>query len=134
MLGYAPSRGFTPGLLAGALDLDALGHPFRRPARDPHLQYAGLEAGAYLSLLDVVGQNDAPPEGAVAPLPDVVAGVFPRLLCPSLAAYGQYPLVERYLHVLALDAGELRPNEQVPVLVQHVERGTAPYYPIHPGT
>ena len=65
---------------------------------------------------------------------DVVAGAFPRLLCPSLAAYGQYPLVERYLHVLALDAGELRPNEQVPVLVQHVERGTAPYYPIHPGT
>ncbi len=47
------------GLGAGAfaartLYLDALGRPFRRPARYPHLQDAVLEPGAYIPLLDIV--------------------------------------------------------------------------------
>src|SRR5918997_2222554 len=59
----------------------------------------------------------------MAPLPDVVAGALPLLLGGALAAYGQHPLVEGYLHVLEPHAGQFGPDEEVPVLVQDVERG-----------
>jgi hypothetical protein len=58
----------------------------------------------------------------VAAIPYVVAGAFPVLLCLALTAYGQHPLAECYLHVFALDARKLRPDEQVSLLVQDVER------------
>ncbi len=55
-------------------------------------------------------------------LPDVVARALPLLLCAALATYGQLLLVERYLHVLVLDAGQIGPDEQVSVLAQYVDR------------
>jgi hypothetical protein len=115
-------RALAAGAFARALYPDALGLQFRRAARYPHLQYAVLETGAYPILLDVVGQNEAPAEGAVTALPDVVARARLLLLCFALAAYGKHPLVERYLHVFALDAGQLGIDEQVPALVNDVER------------
>ena len=54
-----------------------------------------------------MGQNEAPAEGAVTALPDQVAGARLLFLRSALAAYGQHPLVERYLHLFALDAGQL---------------------------
>src|SRR5918997_6689472 len=116
-------RALASGAFAArALYLDPLGHQLRCAARYPHLQYAVLKPGAYLPFLDVVGQNKASPEGTVATFPNVVAGALPLFLCSALAAYGQHPLVERYLHVLALDAGQFGSDEQVPVIVQNVER------------
>src|SRR5918992_2526890 len=116
-------RALASGAFAArALYLDTLGHQLRCAARHPHFQYAVLKPGAYLPLLDVVGQNQASPEGTVATFPNEVAGALPLFLRPALAAYGQHPLVERYLHVLALDAGQFGPDEQVAVFVQDVER------------
>src|SRR5215212_4275126 len=106
---------------ARALYLDTLGHQLCCAARYPHLQYAVLKPGTYLTLLDVVGQDKASPEGAVATLPNIVAGALPLFFCSALAANGQYALVECYLHVLALDPGQFGSNEQVPVLVYNVE-------------
>src|SRR5215211_8432134 len=92
-------RALASGAFAArALYLDTLGYQLRCPARYTHLQYAVLKPGAYLTLLDVVGQHKASPEGAVATLPNVVAGALPLFLCSALAAYGQDPLVECYLN------------------------------------
>src|SRR5215207_535228 len=56
-------RALASGAFAArALYLDPLGHQLRCPARYTHLQYAVLKPGAYLTLLDVVGQNKASPE------------------------------------------------------------------------
>src|SRR5919199_5837478 len=74
---------------AWALYLDAFGFKLRRAARYSYLQYAVLKSGAYLALLNVVRQNEAPPEGTVATLPYVVAGAFPLLLRSALATYGE---------------------------------------------
>jgi hypothetical protein len=49
-----------------ALYLNALGLQLRRAARYLHLQYTVLEAGAYLALLDIMGQNKTSAEGAEA--------------------------------------------------------------------
>ena len=115
-------RALASGAFAArALYLDPLGHQLRCAARYPHLQYAVLKLGANLPLLDVVGQNKASPEGAVATFPNVVSGALPLFLCSALAAYGQHPFVERYLHVLALDAGQFGPDEQVPAILYNVE-------------
>src|SRR5918997_2589990 len=115
-------RALASGAFAArALYLDPLGHQLRCPARYTHLQYAVLKPGAYLPFLDVVGQHKASPEGTVATFPNVVAGALPLFLCSVLAVYGQHPLVERYLYVLALDAGQFGPDEQVPVILHDVE-------------
>jgi len=78
-------RALASGAFAArALYLDTLGHQLCCAARYPHLQYAILKLGAYLTLLDVVGQNKASPEGTVATFPNVVARALSLFLCSAL--------------------------------------------------
>src|SRR5215207_4863920 len=122
---HAPPAGGSAasalGLLAGALNLDALGLLYRRGAHDLHLEHAVLEPGADAALVRALRQRHTPPERAVAPLPHVVSGSLLLLLGLAHAADGQNPVVERDIHVLLLHARELGPHHDVAVLLEHVE-------------
>src|ERR671916_3054299 len=129
------------GVARHALDLDALGLLDGGGAGDPNLEHAVLEAGVDGALVDALGQRHAAAERAVPALPYVEPGALAVLLGLPLAADGQHPAVQRDVDVLLLDAGQLGPHDDVPVLVQHVERRRplhrlrtllAPRYPREP--
>jgi hypothetical protein len=108
------------------LNLDALRLLHGRGTRDPHLEHAAVEAGMDAVLVHALRQRHAPAERTVAPLPHVVAGPLALLLGLALAGDGQHPVVDRDVNVLELDPGKLGPDDDVPVLVQHVERRSPP--------
>src|SRR3982751_3761299 len=67
------------------------------------------------------GQRDRAVEAAVAPLAAVVAALIRRLLLLALALDDHRVLLDAHVHVVALDARQIRLDHQLAVTLEHLD-------------